>query len=122
MIDVHGGVQKSGNASFSPAPTTGAAVVADPLASLAAAEHVGPDQLWLREPEREFVRDDQAGHLHRDQRLGQRHAHHEQRHLHHRGGRLLGLGQRQRQRLGRDDLQRRQQLSRARAGLTAASR
>ena len=24
MIDVHGGVQKSGNASFSPAPTTGA--------------------------------------------------------------------------------------------------
>ena len=34
MIDVHGGVQKSGNASFSPAPTTGAAVLADPLASL----------------------------------------------------------------------------------------
>ena len=35
MIDVHGGVQKSGNASFSPAPVTGAATVADPLASLA---------------------------------------------------------------------------------------
>ena len=35
VIDVHGGVQKSGNASFSPAPTTGAAVLADPLASLA---------------------------------------------------------------------------------------
>ena len=34
VIDVHGGVQKSGNASFSPAPVTGAAAVADPLASL----------------------------------------------------------------------------------------
>ncbi len=35
VIDVHGGVSKSGNASFSPAPVTGAAVLADPLASLA---------------------------------------------------------------------------------------
>jgi len=35
VIDVHGGVQKSGNASFSPAPVTGAAPVPDPLASLA---------------------------------------------------------------------------------------
>ena len=35
VIDVHGGVSKSGNASFSPAPTTGAAVLADPLGSLA---------------------------------------------------------------------------------------
>jgi Bacterial Ig-like domain (group 3)/Right handed beta helix region len=35
VIDVHGGVQKSGNASFSPAPSTGAAVAADPYASLA---------------------------------------------------------------------------------------
>jgi len=35
VIDVHGGVQKSGNASFSPAPTTGAATLPDPLASLA---------------------------------------------------------------------------------------
>ena len=34
MIDVHGGVQKSGSPAFSPAPVTGAAVVADPLASL----------------------------------------------------------------------------------------
>ena len=36
------------------------------------AEHVRPDQLRLREPERELVRDDQAGHLQPDQRLGQR--------------------------------------------------
>jgi len=36
VIDVHGGVQKSGNASFSPAPVTGAATVPDPLASLPA--------------------------------------------------------------------------------------
>jgi len=36
VIDVHGGVQKSGNASFSPTPTTGAAVLADPLAGLPA--------------------------------------------------------------------------------------
>ncbi|MGO9917427.1 MAG: Ig-like domain repeat protein, partial [Isosphaeraceae bacterium] len=35
VIDVTGKVSKSGNASFSPAPVTGAAVVADPLASLA---------------------------------------------------------------------------------------
>ena len=35
VIDVHGGVQKSGNASFSPAPTTGAATLADPLSGLA---------------------------------------------------------------------------------------
>ena len=34
-IDVHGGVQKSGNASLSPTPVTGAATVSDPLASLA---------------------------------------------------------------------------------------
>ncbi len=35
VIDVHGGVSKIGNASFSPTPTTGAAVAADPYASLA---------------------------------------------------------------------------------------
>ena len=34
VIDVHGGVQKSGNASFSPVATTGAQIVSDPLASL----------------------------------------------------------------------------------------
>ena len=34
VIDVHGGVQKSGNASFSPAPVTGAASLPDPLAGL----------------------------------------------------------------------------------------
>src|SRR5208337_4642967 len=33
-IDVHGGVKKSGNATFNPAPTTGVAVLADPLKSL----------------------------------------------------------------------------------------
>ena len=34
-INVHGGVQKSGNASLSPAPITKAAVLADPLSGLA---------------------------------------------------------------------------------------
>jgi hypothetical protein len=34
VIDVHGSVSKNGNASFSPAPVTGAAVLSDPLASL----------------------------------------------------------------------------------------
>ncbi len=34
VIDVRGKVQKSGNASFSPAPTTGAASLPDPLAGL----------------------------------------------------------------------------------------
>ena len=35
VIDVHGKVQRSGNASFSPAPVTGAPILANPLASLA---------------------------------------------------------------------------------------
>jgi hypothetical protein len=35
VIDVVGQIQKGGNARFSPAPVTGAAIVADPLASLA---------------------------------------------------------------------------------------
>jgi hypothetical protein len=34
VIDVHGKVQKSGNASFNPAPTAGAPVMPDPLGSL----------------------------------------------------------------------------------------
>ncbi len=34
VIEVHGKVQKSGNASFSPAPVTAAATVSDPLANL----------------------------------------------------------------------------------------
>jgi hypothetical protein len=41
VIDVHGGVQKSGSPSFSPAPTTGAPVVADPLALLPLASTTG---------------------------------------------------------------------------------
>ncbi len=35
VIDVHGGAQKSGNATFSPAPITNAAPLPDPLAGLA---------------------------------------------------------------------------------------
>jgi len=35
VIDVHGKVQKGGNASFSPAPVTGSAVLSDPLSGLA---------------------------------------------------------------------------------------
>ena len=34
VINVHGGVQKTGNASLSPAPITGAATLADPLSGL----------------------------------------------------------------------------------------
>ncbi len=34
VIDVHGGAQKSGNASFNPSPVTKAATVSDPLADL----------------------------------------------------------------------------------------
>jgi hypothetical protein len=34
-IDVHGGVAKSGSPTFNPTPTTGAAVLADPLAGVA---------------------------------------------------------------------------------------
>ncbi|MFI5455599.1 MAG: Ig-like domain repeat protein [Isosphaerales bacterium] len=35
LIDVHGQIRKSGNASFNPTPVTGASPLADPLASLA---------------------------------------------------------------------------------------
>jgi Ca2+-binding RTX toxin-like protein len=35
VINVHGGVKKSGNAVFNPAPVTGAATLADPLSGLA---------------------------------------------------------------------------------------
>ena len=41
VIDVHGGVQKSGNASFSPAATTGALMVSDPLVGLTAPTYSG---------------------------------------------------------------------------------
>ncbi len=75
VIDVHGGVQKSGNASFSPRRPPARRSLPDPLASLRGAEHLRPDQLRLREPERELVRDDQARHLQPDQRFGKRHAH-----------------------------------------------
>src|SRR4029077_17344788 len=34
VINVHGGVQMTGNVSFSPAPLTGAATLADPLSAL----------------------------------------------------------------------------------------
>ena len=76
VIDVHGGVQKSGNASFSPhrPPAPRCLPIRWPLGG---AEHVRTDQLRFREPERELVRDDQARHLQPDQRLGQRHAHSE---------------------------------------------
>ena len=87
-IDVHGKVQKSANASFSPAPVTGVPILANPLASLAHAEHVRPDELRQRKPERQFFGDDPTRHLQTDHRLGQRQAHAEQRHLHHRGGGL----------------------------------
>ena len=40
-IDVHGGVSKSGSATFSPAPVTKAAVLADPFASLPAPSTTG---------------------------------------------------------------------------------
>jgi len=40
-IDVNGGVKKSGNASLSPTPVTGATVIADPLASLASPSTMG---------------------------------------------------------------------------------
>ncbi len=49
VIDVHGGVQKSGSPSFSPTPVTGAVVVADPLASLPLPSTFRLDQLRRRE-------------------------------------------------------------------------
>ena len=41
LIEVHGGVSKSGGATFSPAPVTKAPVLADPLAALAAPSTCG---------------------------------------------------------------------------------
>ena len=114
VIYVHRKVQKSGNASFSPAPVTGAPILANPVASPGAAEHFRPDELRQRKPERELLRDDQTRHLQPDQRFGKRQAHDEQRHLHHPRRRLLRSGHRQRHRLRGDGRQRRQQLSRDR--------
>ena len=88
-IDVHGGVQKSGNASLSPTPITGAQTLADPLAGLALPSTSGLTNYGSRKPERQFFGDDPTRHLQTDHRLGQRQAHAEQRHLHHRGRRLL---------------------------------
>ena len=110
VIDVHGGVQKSGNASFNPAPVTKAATVSDPLAGLPVPEHDRPDQLWYRKPEREFQGDDQAGHLQPDHGLGQCQPDHERRPLHHRRRRFPGIRQRQRHRRRGDHLQYRQQV------------
>ena len=62
VIDVHGGVQKSGNASFSPAPAPARPVLADPLAALPVPS-TPAYQLRLREPGRQLLRDDQPGHL-----------------------------------------------------------
>ncbi len=110
VIDVHGGVSKNGNASFSPAPTTGAADCPGPIRVAHGTEHDGIDQLRISQSERELLEDDQSGHLHRDHPLRQRHAHDERRHLHHRGRRIQRLRQCKRQRHGRDDLQCRQQV------------
>ena len=118
-IDVHGGVQKKGNASLSPSAGHGGPGACRGLAAVT--EHRGDDQLWFVQPRRQFVGDDPAGHLQQHQRVGKRQAHDERRHLHHRGRRLLRGWQRQRHRLRGDDRQRRQQLSRRPAAPTAAS-
>ena len=100
VIDVAGGFQRSGNATFNPAPTTGVSVP-DPLAGLAGTEHDRPDQLWLRSASAGSSHATIGpGHLQPDHRLGQRQPDPESRHLHHRGRRLHRDRQRQRQRLG----------------------
>ncbi len=99
MIDVHGGVQKSGNASFSPTPVTGAATVPDPLASLAEPSTSGLTNYGSESLSGNSSATIKPGIYSQITRLGKRHAHHEQRHLHHRRRRLLGLRQRQRHRL-----------------------
>ncbi len=76
----------------------------------ACAEHDRPDEFWFVLAGRELEGDDQPGHLHCDQRVGQRDPDDEPRDLHHRGGRLHGLGQRGRDGHGGDDLQRGQRV------------
>ena len=111
VIDVHGGVQKSGNATFSPSPITNAASLPDPLAGLAGPGTSGLTELRFVLALREFQSDDQARHLQPDRCLGQRRPHPELRHVHHPGGWLHHVWQRQCHRLGRLYLQRRKQLS-----------
>ena len=94
VIDVHGGVQKSGNASFSPAAMTGAQIVSDPLASLALPS--APDSP-IMDPESvsgNSIATIGPGHLFPDQRFGKRQVDHDRRHLHHPVGWLHGIGQR----------------------------
>ena len=115
VIGVAGGVQQSGKASISPAPKTGVSLP-DPLAGLSP-----PNPARLPNYGSVNLRGTPSDHLSRylqpDQRLGQGQPDPEQpgqRHLHHRGGRLHGLRQRQRHRPERVHLQRRQQLPRFR--------
>ena len=74
-IQVVGKVQKSGNATFSPAPVTGAAAVADPLAGLAPPSTSGLTNYGSESLSGNRDRDDQPRHLQSDHGLGQRHAH-----------------------------------------------
>ena len=92
VIDVHGKVQKSGNASFSPAPVTGRGDRRRPARIAVAAEHQRPDQPGLREPQRQRVADDPAGHLPSISVSGNARLTLERRHLHHRGRRASVSG------------------------------
>ncbi len=104
LIAVVGGVQKSGNATFHPADHKGRSSARPALGPTSAGRN-GTDQLWLVQPEWKFQGDNQPGNLQPDRGLGQRQPHAQFGSVHHRGGRLSGLVQRQRQRGRSDHLQ-----------------
>ncbi len=102
--------RRAATPASAPRRSPGAAVVADPLASLPQPSTSGLTNYGSESLSGNSSATIKPGIYSVDQRLGQCQPHPEQRHLHHRGRRLLGLGQRQRHRLGRDDRQRRQQV------------
>ncbi len=109
-IDVVGGVQQTGTAAFHPTPTTNYGTVTDPLAGLPSPDPTGLTNYGSVKVSGNTQQPLCPGHLQPDQRLGQRQPDPRVRRLHHRGWRLHGHGQREHLGLGRDDLQRRQQL------------
>ena len=92
------------------APTGHRAARSRPARLAAVAEHHRTDQPRIREPRREFVRDDQAGHLCQISVSGNASLTMSGGTYIIEGGGFSGLGQRQRHRLGGDDRQRRQRV------------
>ena len=111
VIDVHGSVQKKGNASLSPTPITGAQTLADPLSGLALPSTSGMKNYGTENLSGNSSGTIQPGIYKQITVSGNAKLKMSSWRLHHRGGRLLRVRKRRRQRVRGDDLQRGKQLS-----------